>query len=137
MLRALALALALAAAVAAPALALPICPASGKRSDCVHDGDTWWIGRTKYRHADLDTPEIGSSAMCEAEVAIGLRARDRLSELMAGGFTVEPTGERGGFGRDLAFIRLSDGREAGEVLVGEGLAVFYKAEPDGYWCRSE
>lgn len=40
----------------------------------------------------------------------------------------------GAFGRELATIRLSDGREAGAVLVAEGLAKIYGTEGHKSFC---
>jgi endonuclease YncB( thermonuclease family) len=127
--------LAMSLLAASEAMALPICPAPpARRHDCIVDGDTWWIGRTKYRHATIDAPEISpSEAHCGREIAIGLLARDRLQTLLSGQFEVQPTGRVGAFGRPLATILLPDGREAGDVLMTEGLAVRY---PEGHdWCQ--
>jgi endonuclease YncB( thermonuclease family) len=131
------IALALLTAYSPTALALPVCPAPpATRSDCIHDVDTWWFEGVKYRHSEIDTPEIGHTAGCTAEFEVGLKARDRLVELMAGGFTIEPTGENDRYGRVLATIQLADGREAGEVLVAEGLAEPYGADPATDWCAA-
>lgn len=120
--------------VSVPAAGFPICPAPpARRSDCVHDGDTWWIGRTKFRHAVIDAPEIGDSAQCAAEIDKGRAARDRLAGVMSDGFHVVTTGEVDRYGRSLATIVLSDGREAGELLVSEGLAGIYGRDND--WCE--
>ena len=117
------------------AYALPACPAPpAKRGDCIHDGDTWWDRGVKYRHATIDTPEIGEGARCSHEVELGIRARDRLVALTASGFTTEPTGGVGKYGRVLATLRLRDGREAGAVLVAEGLASIY-GQGKRDWCR--
>jgi len=102
--------------------------------DCIHDGDTWWLAREKFRHASIDAPEIGDDRKCGRERVVGLRARDRLVDLTAAGFTIERTGKLDRYGRTLAFIRLKDGREAGAVLVAEGLAERYGTRPPTDWC---
>lgn len=115
----------------------------------VIDGDTLWHypprSRTpeKIRLLDIDAPESHRSS-CEKELIAGLRAKARLLELVS----VKPVAiirceEHGQecedrFGRTLARIRLADGREAGAVLIGEGLALKYepgkKAERNIHWC---
>lgn len=125
------------AGVSSAAMALPACePPPAVRSDCVHDGDTWWFEGVKYRHAGIDTPEIDHTAGCVAEFEAGLNARARLVELTEGSFAVEPTGELDEHGRTLARIRLPDGREAGEVLLEEGLADKRGADLETDWCGS-
>ena len=46
------------------AAALAVC-APGPRDNCVHDGDTVWLGGEKLRIADIDTPEL--NGRCELE----------------------------------------------------------------------
>lgn len=102
---------------------------------CVVDSDTWWDRGVKYRHEHINGPEISRrNARCKSEIALGLRARDRLRELMSGGFQTVPSGRKGKYRRELATIRLADGREAGEVLVSEGLANWYGIAGVGF-CR--
>lgn len=120
---------------AAPALALPVCE-GGDRAErkltCIVDGDTGWDRGVKWRLLNIDTPEI-SSPECEAEYVIGIAARDRLREMLAGGYRIEWSEEHGSFGRDLVQIRLSDGRQAGPVLIEEGLAQPWPNEGN-IWC---
>src|SRR5687768_8337011 len=61
-------------AVAMPTVAasFPIC-GGASRSTCIVDGDTFWLEGTKYRIADIDTPEV-SNFGCPAEKALGDRA---------------------------------------------------------------
>ena len=78
-------------AVAMPTVAasFPVC-GGGARSTCVVDGDTFWLEGTKYRIADIDTPEV-SNFGCAAEKALGDRATERLAALLnAGPFALEP-----------------------------------------------
>ena len=43
------------------------------RITCVVDGDTFWLDGTKYRIADINTPEV-SSPQCAREAEMGRRA---------------------------------------------------------------
>jgi endonuclease YncB( thermonuclease family) len=127
--------LAIAVTYSGAAAALPVCPdPPAKRNDCVHDGDTWWSDGVKYRHSEIDTPEISHSVECVEEFQAGLEARNRLAELMVDGFIVEATGKNDRYGRALATIQLTDGREAGEVLVAEGLAEKFGTASN--WCSA-
>ncbi|WP_375573421.1 thermonuclease family protein [Ahrensia marina] len=97
---------------------------------CVIDGDTIRLHNERIRLVGIDAPELFDSG-CEAERALALRARDRLSELLSSEpWRVVPDGTDR-FGRTLANVRLE--RDwAGSVLVREGLAQWY--ENDWDWC---
>lgn len=113
----------------------------------VLDGDTFRYRSIDYRLGGIDTPETGGRAECEAEAALGARARVRVAELIAGGAVVivtpthDPRGRRrwprDGFGRRLARVSI-DGVDLGTQLVGEGLAAPWAgppaAKPD--WCAT-
>lgn len=104
------------------------------RRTCVVDGDTFWLEGVKVRIADIDTPEI-SEPRCDAEYALGIRARDRLLDLLnEGPFTLSPVGTRDEdqYGRKLRVV-LRDGVSLGDRLVAEGLARTWtgRREP---WC---
>ncbi|MCF1502217.1 thermonuclease family protein [Afifella sp. H1R] len=117
---------------------LPICSGgnrAARKVTCLVDGDTGWESGIKWRAIDVDTPEI-SHAECDRERELGERARDRLRELMAGGYTIEWADRRGSLGRELATIRLSDGRDAGKVLIQEGLSQRWPNEGNR-WCEHE
>ena len=109
----------------AAAAAIAVCPPSGARHHCVHDGDTvWWQGE-KIRIADIDTPEL--TGKCEAERRRARAARDRLVQLLnARPVTIRRTGTDR-FGRTLA--RLGN---VGEQLIAEGLATRWPKRRD--WC---
>lgn len=100
-------------------VAVPLC--SGPvRQTCIVDGDTGWEAGTKWRMAGIDAPEV-SKPDCAAEKRVGDRATRRLQSLMSGGYSMR----RGGwdiYGRRLVSVRLSNGRDAGEILIAEGLA---------------
>ena len=104
------------------------------RRTCVVDGDTFWLDGVKVRVADIDTPEI-SEPHCDAEYALGLRARDRLRDLLnEGPFTLALVGARDEdqYGRKLRVV-VRNGVSLGDRLVAEGLARTWtgRREP---WC---
>lgn len=114
------------------ALFLTLC-APGPRDNCVVDGDTAWIAGEKIRFADLNAPEI-SQPQCPAERARGIRARDRLLELLnAGTVTLARQGrDKDRYGRSLRIV-LVDGKPVGDVLIREGLARPWRGRSGG-WC---
>jgi endonuclease YncB( thermonuclease family) len=115
----------------------------------VLDGDTVpWQGRT-VRLVGFDTPETGDRARCQSERANGDSATARLRELIVSG-TVKlelvrcacPPGSEGtkacNFGRPCGILTV-DGRDAGQILLSEGLARRYRCgqlscPPRGSWC---
>ena len=121
-----------------PALAgtIPVCSGgdrAARKLTCIVDGDTGWERGVKWRALNVDTPEI-SQAECAAEKRLGLKARDRLRQLMAGGYRIEWTGGRGRYGRELANVILSDGRDAGQVLIDERLSQPWPNDGNR-WCE--
>jgi micrococcal nuclease len=112
----------------------------------VNDGDTVTVrlaGRRELvRILGIDAPETEHSPKLahaaqragrtpEEEAALGRLARARLRELAPPGATVvlefDPgAGERDQYGRLLAYLRLADGRQAGALLVDEGLARVFR-----------
>jgi len=104
--------------------AIPICTGwdhALRHATCLVDGDTGWEHGVKWRLSDVDTPEI-SSPGCSSELHQGLAARDRLQSLMAAGYTINWLGRTDRYNRQLVNVTLSDGRDAGRVLLGERLA---------------
>lgn len=99
---------------------------------CLVDGDTGWENGVKWRLSDVDTPEI-SSPGCSEELEKGLAARERLQDLMAAGYSIEWLGSTDRYSRQLVNIKLRDGRDAGRVLLGEGLARPYPNSRKA-WC---
>lgn len=91
--------------------------------NCVVDGDTIRYAGEKIRVLGIDAPEI-SDPKCPTEAALGLRAKQRLVELMnAGPVEVIDTGGKDvdAYGRKLRVVT-SNGWPVGERLVAEGLA---------------
>ncbi|MCQ8781744.1 thermonuclease family protein [Mangrovibrevibacter kandeliae] len=127
--------------LSAPALAdpLPICE-GGHRAErkltCIVDGDTGWQQGVKWRllgsTGGVDAPEL-SKPECPAEKRKAIAARDRLRELMGAGYTFIQSGNPDRYGRMLARIQFADGRDAGDVLMSEGLAQPWPNKGN-VWC---
>ncbi|MEF2554349.1 thermonuclease family protein [Aurantimonas sp. A2-1-M11] len=99
---------------------------------CIVDGDTGWERGDKWRALNVDMPEI-SQPECGAEKPLGLKARDRLRQIVDG-YHIEWTGGRGRYGRELANFILSDERDAAMVLIEEGLSQPWPNDGNR-WCR--
>ncbi|MFD0916884.1 thermonuclease family protein [Pseudahrensia aquimaris] len=95
---------------------------AARQVTCIVDGDTGWERGVKWRMAGIDTPERGKRAACSAERRKSTEATKRLIQLMRGGYRLVKTGKTGKYGRVLVRVRLKDGRDAGQVLMREGLA---------------
>jgi endonuclease YncB( thermonuclease family) len=79
------------------------------------DGDTFALGMERFRILNIDTPET-HSPRCEKELARGLKAKERLAELLrAGRIEVERDGQDR-YGRTLARV-FAGRRDVGEVLI--------------------
>jgi micrococcal nuclease len=107
---------------------------SGGGTNCVVDGDTFWLAGEKIRIADIDTPETHPSG-CAAEADLGNRATERLRELLnAGSFTLALIDrDRDKYGRKLRIVERG-GASLGSVLVSEGLARPYAGGYRESWC---
>ncbi|MBR0873703.1 thermonuclease family protein [Bradyrhizobium tropiciagri] len=107
----------------------------------VVDGDTVEIDGTKIRILSIDTPET-FRARCENELRLGLKAKERLTELLASGeISYTPDGlDR--FGRTLATVYVGEVNVA-DVLLKEGHALPYIPGPEAKakrmttWCPSQ
>jgi endonuclease YncB( thermonuclease family) len=102
------------------------------------DGDTIAVGHERIRIENIDTRETFRSR-CEAELVLGLKAKQRLAELLRTRAIVITRMGEDRYRRTLA--RLSaGGRDVGEVLVQEGFALPWKDEPAAraarlqHWC---
>jgi endonuclease YncB( thermonuclease family) len=104
-----------------------------RRATCIVDGDTGWENGVKWRLYSVDTPELSSPA-CSNERRTGIAARDRIRDLMSGGYRMEWIGSSGTYGRKLVRIRLANGRYAGQVLIQEGLAQPWP-NSGNVWCN--
>lgn len=86
----------------------------------------------------VDAPEMGSRAKCEFERDLAMKAKARLKELLLAGVPhIEDSGarDRTQSRRPLVNIYLPDGREAGQVLMGEGLAQGWRPKHRVDWCN--
>ena len=95
---------------------------SGGGTNCVVDGDTFWMGGEKIRVADIDAPETHPSR-CAEEARLGDAATARLQALLNAGPVVLEAADRDTdkYGRKLRVVTRG-GRSLGAMLVGEGLA---------------
>lgn len=108
----------------------------------VYDGDTIIVDDQRMRLLGVDTPEI-SEPRCEAEKMLGYKARDRLRTLVETSDYIElvHNGSRDKYGRPLITL-IIDGRDSGEVLIAEGLAVVWRPGAIAWqrrlqhWCGS-
>ncbi len=110
----------------------------GDRADrkvtCVVDGDTLWERGKKLRMLEIDAPETFGAA-CDRERKIGEAAKNRLIALMNRGYRIDYSGNKDWTSdkRDLVHVILSDGRDAGTVLINEGLAQRWPNKGN-VWC---
>lgn len=111
------------------AAALAICPPSGVRVTCVHDGDSFVVDRERIRIADIDTPELNGK--CPSERRLAIQSRNRLLEHLRRGYEIQRTGEDR-YGRTLAIVTVN-GRSVGDMLVSEGLARTWSGRREP-WC---
>jgi micrococcal nuclease len=97
------------------------------------DGDTVKLGTQSLRLLNIDAPEV-SRPDCEAEAERGRAATERLRALLSqGAVAILPNGRLDRFGRPLVRIAI-DGRDAGDILIAEGLAKAWPVRGDPGWC---
>ena len=103
-----------------------------------YDGDTCYVmidgNKAKIRLLELDTPEI-SKPKCEAELELGLEARDYLNNLIINASSVEikTEYEKDYFGRTLAYL-IVDGEDVSSMIVKNNLGVKYDTNNKMNWC---
>ena len=103
-----------------------------------YDGDTCYVmidsNEAKIRLLELDTPEI-SKPKCEAELELGLEARDYLNNLIINASSVEikTEYEKDYFGRTLAHL-IIDGEDASAKIRSNNLGVIYERGNKKDWC---
>lgn len=109
--------------------------ASGPRTTCVVDGDTFWLDGEKVRLADINAPET-TGASCPAEARLGVAATRRLIVLLNAGHFVLQAGprDRDRYGR-LLRVAVRGGESLGARLVREGLAEEWRGRR-GDWCAA-
>lgn len=119
---------------------------TGGRTNCVVDGDTFYLGGEKVRIAGIDAPET-HDYRCASEKALGDRATAELRTLLNSGAvtmtSVEPFAQsstlsenkgrdRDTYGRLLRNVAV-DGADVGEALISAGVAREYGTGRRG-WC---
>ena len=106
---------------------------TGGGTNCVVDGDTFWMGGEKIRVADIDAPETHPSR-CAEEERLGNAATQRLQALLnAGPVTLEAADrDTDRYGRKLRLVTRG-GKSLGEMLVDEGLARRWVGHREP-WC---
>ena len=103
-----------------------------------YDGDTCYVTvdgtNTKIRLLELDTPEI-SKPKCEAELKLGLIARDYLNNLITNASTIEfkTNYTEDYFGRILAHL-IIDGEDVYVKIVSNNFGVVYDRNNKKDWC---
>jgi micrococcal nuclease len=102
----------------------------------VTDGDTFRLeSGERIRIAGIDAPETHrDQAKCAGEIALGLRAKDRATSLLAGR---EVTFHRIGrsYNRTVATVTV-DGHDLGNELVHLGAAAWWpRGRPKPIWCE--
>jgi micrococcal nuclease len=109
----------------------------GRRAVII-DGDTLALGNERIRLLNIDAPESFRSR-CERELVMGLKAKERLAVLVRSGrLEVERHGQDR-YRRTLARIYVG-GRDLGQVLIQEGLALPWRDGPEAradrlqHWC---
>lgn len=102
----------------------------------VVDGDTVDRWPWRWRLVGFDAPEI-RQAKCPAERRLGIEARARLAEMIAGAQRVElirTTWRLDRWGRVLGRLEI-DGRDIATTAIAEGWAVSYTGRgPRQNWC---
>lgn len=99
---------------------------------CVVNGGTIDDHGTRIQLGDVEAPGL-QDAHCPAEQALGLKAAERLAELLREGpFEIVDGADQDRTGRNLRLVR-RDGQSLGDILVAEGLARRPQARR-GKWC---
>ena len=106
---------------------------SGGGTNCVVDGDTFWLKGERIRIADIDTPET-HPPRCAKEARLGKAATLRLRALLNAGPVTLEIGERDvdRYGRKLRVVT-REGKSLGDTLVAKGLARPWEGRRRG-WC---
>lgn len=105
----------------------------GGGTNCVVDGDTFYLNGDKVRIAGIDAPET-HDFKCAGEKALGDRTTARLRDLLnSGPITMTSIDrDRDRYGRLLRNVTVG-GADVGERLIEEGLARPYRGAKLG-WC---
>lgn len=106
---------------------------TGGGTNCVVDGDTFYIGGAKVRIAGIDAPET-HPPRCSREAQLGDQATQKLQALLnSGAVTMTGIGrDRDTYGRLLRNVAV-DGKDVGDALIAAGVAREYGRGRPG-WC---
>jgi hypothetical protein len=98
---------------------------TGGGTNCVVDGDTFWIGGQKVRIAGIDAPET-HPPHCVEEARLGNEATAMLRSLLnSGAVTMTRIDrDRDSYGRLLRNVAV-DGQDVGEAMISAGVAREY------------
>lgn len=109
-----------------------LCP-SGGGTNCVVDGDTFYLGGDKVRIAGIDAPET-HPPHCQYEAQLGEAATEKLRALLNSGAVTMTSidRDRDVYGRLLRNVAV-DGVDVGEAMVGAGVAREYGGGRRS-WC---
>lgn len=116
---------------------------AAERRVIIIDGDTVDIDGERIRVLNIDAPETRGSR-CERELILGLRAKERLAQLLRAGAVRIDRCEASGrctdrYGRTLARLGTPAG-DVGQILIAEGLAMPWRPGRDAreeriaVWC---
>ena len=112
--------------------------------DYIFDGDTFAATvhlddevdvSTRVRLMNVDTPEI--HGMCEPEIDMANRAKNRLAELLPIGSKVELKSIKDDkyLGRIDAYVLIDGKKDVGEILIKENLGRAYSGGRRESWCE--
>ena len=106
---------------------------TGGGTNCVVDGDTFWIGGQKVRIAGIDAPET-HPPRCAEEARLGNEATAMLRGLLNGGAVTMTSIDRDqdSYGRLLRNVAV-DGQDVGEAMIAAGVAREY-GRGRRSWC---
>lgn len=99
------------------------------------DGDTFRLqaGET-IRIENIDAPETGTKAKCDAERMLAQKATEALKAALGQGEPVIVRGRQDRYGRTLAYVRVN-GQDVGELLIAQHVAVPWAGRRHS-WCQT-
>lgn len=105
------------------------------------DGDTIKCDGVNMRDMGDGAPNVSGydapetrNAKCQEELELGRAATAAMSQMLRQGAKVYDSGKRDRYRRPLVWVRLSDGRSIGSVLITEGLAREWRPGTRANWC---
>jgi micrococcal nuclease len=105
----------------------------GGGTNCVVDGDTFYLNGEKVRIAGIDAPET-HDYRCESELALGNQATEKLHALLNSGAVTMTSIDRNRdvYGRLLRNVAVN-GEDVGEAMIASGVAREYGSGRQT-WC---